>query len=337
MRVFLTGGSGFLGGRITEELVRGGHEVVLSARTPETLSGIPEGVEVVKGDLSDVASMRAAMAGADAVIHTAALVKRWVRDRSLFDRINVEACAELVDLAWDLGVEKVLYCSSFMALGPTPIRSTGDETTAHDGRPRNDYERTKLLSDRRARRRQEKGEKIVVLYPGVIYGPGRLTDGNILADGAIKLLAGKLPGTIGAGDRFQCFSFVDDVARGFLLALEKAEPGSRYVLGGENLRVRDALSIMAEAGGVELPEREIPYGLASWIGKLMRWSAYLTGIEPQLTDEEVEIYKLDWSYSSAKAQQELGYEITPAKEGLTRMVRWLIETGQVPAGRGHGR
>ncbi len=324
MRILLTGGSGFLGGRVAERLRGAGHEVALLARRPAELAG--GGFEVVAGDMIDAASLAAATRGRDAVVHCAALVKRWVRDRSLFDRVNVEGFERLLDSARAAGVTRVLYCSSFIALGPTDGR-IGDEENVHDGRPRNDYERTKLLADRRARERQAAGENLVVLYPGVVYGPGRMTDGNIVASSAKDLLEGKLPGTVGPGDRRQCLTHVEDVAGGFVAALERAAPGSRYVLGGENLTVREAVEIMAAAGGVRAPSRAIPYAVAGMIGRVMRWQAAVTGIEPKLTDEEVEIYRHEWAFSSERAQRDLGYAITPARIGLAEMVSWLVESG----------
>ena len=330
MKVLLTGGTGFLGGRVAETLGAAGHRVALLARRPEAA---PQGdFEVLRGDIEDGTSLAAAVAGREAVVHCAALVKRWVRDRSQFDRVNVEGLDRLLDAAWAAGVRKVVYCSSFIALGPTDGR-IGDEDNEHDGAPRNDYERTKLAADRRARTRQQRGENLVVVYPGVVYGPGRMTDGNILAGVARDLLAGKLPGTVGPGDRRQCLAQVDDVARGFLLALEQAPGGSRYVLGGENLTVRQALGIMAEAGGVKPPSRAIPYGVASLLGRVLRWQAPLTGIEPMMTDGEVAIYRHEWAFSSARAERELGYTVTPAREGLAAMVRWMIDTDPARARR----
>ncbi len=323
MRVLLTGGTGFLGERVAAALRSAGHHVVALARDPDRA---PRDVEVVRGDLLDGESLARAVRGVEAVVHLAALVRRWVRDRSLFDRVNVDASLRLLDLALAAGASRFVYCSSFMALGPTD-GFTGDEETEHPGDPRNDYERTKLAADRRMRQRQAAGDPVVILYPGVVYGPGRMTDGNILAGVARDLLAGRLPGTIGPGDRRQCLAFVEDVARGFSLALARAPAGSRYVLGGENLTVREALEIMAAAGGVPVPGRRIPYGLAKVLGRFFRWRAVLTGIEPMLTDEEVEVYRHEWAYSSARAERELGYAITPAREGLPRMVRWLLDEG----------
>lgn len=328
MRLLLTGGSGFLGGRVTEVLAGAGHQVVLLARHPDRIEATPRGVEIVAGDLTDPASLERALAGSEALVHCAALVKRWVPDRREFDRVNVEATSRLFDLAGKAGVRKILYCSSFMALGPTD-GTIGDERSVHDGGWRNDYERTKVLADRQARERQAAGAPLVILYPGVVYGPGRMTDGNILAGVARDLIKGKLPGMVGPGDRRQCLAFVEDVAFGFRLALERAVPGSRYMLGGENLTVREMLELMAAAAEVAPPRRVIPYGLAAALGKVLRWQASLTGIEPMLTDEEVEIYRREWAYSSAQAESDLGYTVLPAREGIRRMVSWLIETGTV--------
>ncbi len=326
MRVLLTGGTGFLGGKIAEQLAAAGHELTLLARRPADCAHAPDGARIVQGDLLDRASLERALEGADALIHAAALVKRWVPRRTLFDEVNVTSLDVLLDLAFEKGVSKVLYCSSFMALGPTD-GAIGDEDTVHDGHPRNDYERTKHAADMRARARQAAGEALVVLYPGVVYGPGRLTDGNILGGAARDLLRGRMPASIGPGDRKQCLAHVDDVARGFLLALESAAPGSRYVLGGENLTVAEALHILADEGGVRPPRIALPYGVAGLVGKLLRWQAALTRIAPMLTDEEVEVYRHEWAYSSARAERELGYTVTPAEEGLRAMVRWLFEAG----------
>ena len=330
MRVLLTGATGFLGGRVALALADGGHALTLLARRPGALGPLPAGVTAVQGDMLDAASLSRALDGCDALVHCAALVKRWARDRSEFDRVNVEATDRLFDLALERRVVRIVYCSSFIALGPTD-GTTGDEDTVHDGRPRNDYERTKRLSDTHARARQALGEPLVVVYPGVVYGEGRLTDGNILAGAARDLLRGRFPGTVGPGDRRQCLACADDVARGFALALEHARPGSRYVLGGENVTVREVVDLIAAAGGVRAPRRAIPYGVAAVLGRLLRWQAGVTGIAPLLTDEEVEIYRHEWAYSSARAERDLGYTVTPARAGIERMVRWLQDAKLVPA------
>jgi NAD+-dependent farnesol dehydrogenase len=326
MRVLLTGGTGFVGGRVAEALAASGHEVRLLARQPAAAGPLPAGCTAVPGDMLDRGSLQRALAGTDAVVHAAALVRRWVRDPSRFDRVNVDATVALFDLAREAGAGRVVYCSSFMALGPTD-GATGDEDTVHDGRPRNDYERTKCRADRLARARQAAGEPLVVVYPGVVYGPGRLTGGNILAGVARDVMRGRFPGTVGPGDRRQCLACVDDVARGFVLALERAAPGSRYVLGGENVTVARAVELIATAAGMAAPRRRIPYAVAGALGWFLRRLAPWTGKEPILTDGEVEIYRHEWAYSSARAVRDLGYTVTPAADGLGRMVAWLRAGG----------
>lgn len=325
MRVLVTGGGGFLGGRVTLRLLAAGHQPVLLLRRPEALTERPDGVELRTGDVRDRASLEAALAGCDGVIHGAALVKRWVADRRSFDQVNIGGLANLLDAVRAAGVERVVYVSSFFALGPTDGH-VGDEDHLHDGRPRNDYERTKWLADRLARDRIAAGQSLTIAYPGVVYGIGRITDGNIMAQAARDLLRGKLPGTIGPGDRRWCLAQVDDVAAGIESMLTRAAPGSRYLLGGENLTVREALEIVACAAGRAVPRRVIPFGVAGWLGRFLRWRAEWTGAEPFLTDEEVEIYRHEWAFTSARAQRELHYAITPAHDGLSALSRWLLES-----------
>lgn len=323
MKAFVTGGTGFLGGHIVETLVAAGFEVVALARRPEDAERLPTGVRLHVGDVTDLASLERGMEGCGAVFHAAALVKRWARDPREFDRVNIEGLGNVLRAASRAGVRKILYTSSFIALGPTD-GITADED--YEPGPRilhNDYERTKWAADRFARVKAREGEPLVVLYPGVIYGEGRLTDGNIIAQAVKKHLEGKLPGTIGPGDRRQCFTYVKDAAEGHLLAFQKAEYGSRYILGGENRTVRELFSLVEKASGTPPPRRKIPYAIAGMVGLAQRLRAYLTGREPELTDQEVGIYRHEWAYSSERAVRDLGYRMTPLEEGVARMVAWL--------------
>jgi farnesol dehydrogenase len=323
VRVFVTGGTGFLGGHLVERLVSSGFDVTALGRRAEDASRLPAGARIVVGDVTDLGSLERGMEGCGAVFHAAALVKRWTRDPREFDRVNIEGLGNVLRAAARAGVRKILYTSSFIALGPTD-GTIGDED--HDPRPRmlhNDYERTKWAADRFARVKAREGEPLVVLYPGVIYGEGRLTDGNIIAQAVKKHLEGTLPGTIGPGDRRQCFTYVKDAAEGHLLAFQKAEFGSRYILGGENRTVRELFDLVEKASGKPAPKRKIPYAVASLVGRAQRYRAYLTGRAPELTDEEVKIYRREWAYSSDRAIRDLGYRITPLEEGVWRMVAWL--------------
>lgn len=322
MKVLLTGATGFLGGRLAASLAARGHELTCLVRRPQAARELPAGSKLVVGDLTDRELLTAAVRGVESCVHAAAMVKRWAKDRASFDRVNVEGLRAVLDAARDAKLQHVVYVSSFFALGPTDGQ-VGDEAHQHDAEPRNDYERTKWLADQVARGYQSQALPLTIVYPGVIYGIGRITDGNIMAQAIRDLLLGKLPGTIGPGDRRWCLAEVEDVAGAITHLLEAERGGARYLLGGENVTVREALQIAAQAVGIEPPRRQIPYPIAKALGKVLRWRAELFGIEPFLTDEEVEIYRHEWAYSSNRAIQSFGYRITPAQQGITNLTHWL--------------
>src|SRR5262245_40180721 len=171
MRIFLTGGTGYLGGRLLQRLAANGHDVTALVRTQKTAADFPPSVSIIQGTIENPESYKSALAGKDVFVHLAALVKMWVRDRKQFDRVNVEALENAIRNAREAGIPKFIYSSSFIALGPSngkPISESDSRRTDHF---HNDYERTKFLADQVARRFIEEKYPIYVLYPGVIYGP----------------------------------------------------------------------------------------------------------------------------------------------------------------------
>lgn len=330
MKVLVTGGTGFLGRRIVAELAQR-HEVRLLVRPTASRERFPQGVGFAQGDVTDRNSLATAVTGCDAVIHAAALVKILAPPAD-FDRINLGGIENVLRVAEESGsVGKVVYVSSFIALGPTEGGPGGmlDETA--EVRERvwiNDYERTKALADRRARRAIDEGAPLNVVYPGVIYGPGEMTEGNIVVHHVLDLIRRKLPGLIGSPDRRWNYVFVDDVARGVALTLEQAPAGGRYVLGGENVRLGDFYALVEKLTGVAVPKRRIPDGIAKAAGALQKGLAKLTGGTPKLTPDLVEIYRHDWAYRSDRAERELGYSPRPFAQGLAETLAWLKESGQ---------
>ncbi len=328
MKVMVTGVTGFLGGRVALELAQAGHQVVGFCRDASRWSGRPASAAAVTGDVTDRAAVEHAVDGCDAAVHAAALVKIWVRDKSQFNRVNVEGLGYVIEACRGSGV-RLVYTSSFIALGPT------DGTTLDENSPRvdttfhNDYERTKWLGDQLARNAADRDLDLVRVYPGVIFGPGALTHGNHVVQLLLQHARGKLPGMLGQGDLRQCFAFVDDVAAGIVQALERGKAGEGYILGGENRTGVELFDAFHAASGVAPPKRKIPFGVASMIGKVQRWRAELFGIEPELTDEVVGIYRHEWAYRSDKAVAELGYRITPFTEAIGRTVAWLRESGEL--------
>ncbi len=328
MRILLTGANGFFGSHILHQLLENtGHEIAALTR-PGRESSLPADKRVipVTGDITDPSSLRNALKSCGAVVHAAAKVSTWARDRSEFDRVNVDGALGLLRTAGEAGVEKIIYVSSFLALGSSrgvPLDESGPhERDFHF----NDYERTKYRANLEVRELARQGLPVVTLYPVVMYGPGPLTAGNLVSNLVLDHLRGRLPARIGHGRQRWCFVHVEDVARGVKLALELAAPGACYILGGQNASLNEFFSALATASGKPAPRLAMPFGLANMVGAGEEILATLTGRMPQLTRGVVDIFRRDWEFDSSLAARELGYTARPLREGLEQTVRWLQDT-----------
>jgi farnesol dehydrogenase len=251
----------------------------------------------------------------------------WDRDPGRFEAVNVHGLSNVLTAARDGGITRIVYTSSFIALGCTDGH-VADEDWGQPGRVfHNEYERTKAMGDRLARLEASRGAPLVILYPGVIYGPGPVTQGNLVGRMVSDFLAERIPGVLGAGDRRFCYAFVTDVVEGHLLALRKARAGARYILGGENRTLQEVFAELERLTGLPAPKRRIPFAVAEMAGRVQRWRARLTGREPEITDEVVRIYRHEWAYSSRRASEDLGYSITPLSRGLERTLEAVKSGG----------
>lgn len=314
MRVLVTGGTGYLGRAIVLAAARRGHEPVVFARRASA-AGLPG--RAIDADIQDREAVIAAARGCDAMCHTAALVTIWRKDAADFDRVNVGGLQHALDAVREAGLRRLVYTSSFLARPPAgrsaPIAA-------------NDYQRTKVAAESVARRAQAAGAPVVLMYPGVIYGPGVLTEGNLLGRLIADHLAGRLPGLIGA-DRIWSYARVDDVAAAHVAALEHASPASAYELGGENVPQMRPFEWLQAQTGRRLPRR-IPYGLAAMAGRLEVLRARLTGRAPQLTPGTVEIFRHDWPVESVGAVRDLGFRVAPLAEGVAETLASLRTRGR---------
>jgi len=321
--VFVTGGTGYLGASLVAALAAAGEEVVTLVRDPGRAATFPPGVRPVPGDVTDLDSVRRGMIGCDRALHAAAHVRSWDRNPARFEAVNVGGLIHVLQAARDAGLSRVLYTSSFIALGPTDGQVADEDWSLPRRRHHNLYEKTKAMADEVARAEARKGAPLVILYPGVIYGPGPATAGNLVGKTILDFIAGKIPGILGEGDRRFCYAYVGDVVKGHLSALRAARDGERFILGGENRTLREIFQELERITGVGAPRRHIPYGVAKMVGRFHRWRAALTGKEPEITDEVVEIYRHEWAYSSRRAENRLDYRITPLRTGLEATVRGL--------------
>lgn len=308
MKVLVTGGTGYLGSAIVRAIAEAGHEPIVFARRARP----DQRVRTIEGDVRDTRALSRAAQDVDAICHSAALVSLWRRDRTEFDATNVAGLQSALAAARALGIPRVVYTSSFLALPP---RGVPHPLTA------NDYQRTKVAARDIARRAAADGLPVVILYPGVVYGPGPSTEGNLVGRLMADHLSGSLPGVIGA-DRIWSFAFVDDVARAHVAALTHASPAREYVIAGDNAPQRTIFEYLARTRGVALPRR-IPYPLATMAALVEEMRARVTGHPPRLTRGAVEIFRHDWPLDDGGAMAAFAIRPTPLEEGLGRTLAVL--------------
>ena len=305
MRVLLTGGTGYLGRAIATALARGGHDTIVFARsaTRAVRDGLP--ARAIDGDVRDAAALHRAASRCDAICHSAALVSVWRARREEFEAVNVGGLQNALAAAAAHGIRRFVYTSSFLARPPSdsrqPLRG-------------NDYQRTKVAAERVAEAAVERGVPIVRLYPGVVYGPGPATEGNLVGRFIADHLRRRLPGVVGA-DRLWSFAYVDDVARAHVMAIERGMPGAAYEVGGENAPQIRLFEMVRQRTGRPLPRR-IPVSLALVLGGLEELRAAVTGATPLITRGTVDVLRHDWALDSSHAIRDLDYRVTPLETGL---------------------
>jgi farnesol dehydrogenase len=304
MRVLVTGGTGYLGSAIVRALDRAGHQPIVFARRASA-ARLPG--TAVDGDVRDTRAVTAAAADVDAICHTAALVALWRPDPSEFDAINVGGLQSVLSAARERRVPRVVYTSSFLALPPADSPHTLSA---------NHYQRTKVAARDVARRAGSEGVPVVTLYPGVIYGPGPATEGDLVGRLMRDHLARRLPGVVGS-ERLWSFAFVDDVAAAHVSALTNALVAREYAVGGVNAPQRAIYEFLREARGRPLPVN-VPRPIAYAAGALQEMYAALVRRPPLLTRGVVDIFSHDWSLDSTAAESDLGLGITPLTDGLAR-------------------
>ena len=313
MRVLVTGGTGYLGRAVVRAFAAAGHETVVLSRSAKQ-SGVS--TAAVDGDVRDRESVYGAAAGCDAICHLAALVAIWRTRPSDFDEVNVGGLRNVLAVSASRDLPTV-YTSSFLALPPR-------------GRPEplmaNDYQRTKVLAEREASAAARNGARLVRLYPGVLYGPGVRSEGNLVGRLVDDHLRGRLPGIIGADGIWSC-AWVEDVARAHVAAAERAAPGAAYALGGENLPQMQIFAAIETMTGRRRPWR-IPTVAANALGGLEELRARLFRAPPLVTRGAVEIFSHDWPLDSSAAVRDLGYSVRPLVEGIGLLLENRSAEGQ---------
>jgi dihydroflavonol-4-reductase len=326
----LTGGTGFVGAAVARALLARGHAVRALARhgsDRRNLDGLP--LEVVEGDLTDPASLRRAVTGCRFVIHVAADYRIWVPDPAAMLRANVDGTRALFLAALDVGVERIVHCSSVAALGLTGDGTPADETTpVSEEKIVGIYKKSKYRAERAVLELvRTHALPAVIVNPSTPVGPRDIKPtptGKMILDGA----AGRMPAYVDTGLNVV---HVDDVAEGHLLALERGRIGEKYILGSENLSLRALLGMVAAEAGRRPPTVRLPNAALWPLALACEGVARLTGVEPLVTRDHLRMARKKMFFSSAKAKADLGYAPRVAAEAVHDAVAWLRASGRLPA------
>lgn len=327
MRVFVTGATGYIGRALCRRLVADGHQVCALVRSPAKAGPLLEaGVATFAGDITDRASMREGMAGADWVVHAAAQLDLAVPGAEMA-RVNVEGSDNVASLAYKLGVGGLLSISSVAAWGGSPDDGSPADETAPVRRPfPTPYSATKHEGQRAIEEWARRGLRLRTVYPGLVYGPpGKKEGANSLLR---QLLLGRFPALVGA-DRRSSWVFLDDVVEAIERAMTVGQDGRGYLLAGEVVTVRDLARRVAELTGTPAPRREVPVGLARALLALGTPWYRLRGRRPPIPPVQLASLTRHWAFDDRRARTELDWHPRPLGAGLPPTLDYLRqqETG----------
>src|SRR6185312_308560 len=328
MRIFVTGATGFVGSHVARVAAEQGAELRLLTRRTSVTANLPKGAELVQGDLREPAKFAGALRGCDALIHVAADYRLWVPDPAGMYKANVEGTRELLRLAREAGVRRVVYTSSVATMGFRKDASAVDEETpVSEADMIGHYKRSKWLAEQEAIAAARAGQDVVILNPTTPVGAMDVKPtptGRIIVD----FLNKKFPAYVDTG-----LNLVDvgEIARMHLAALERGRFGERYILGGENLTLKQILDRLAALTGLPSPRMRVPHGVAMAFAFFDETvTGKLRGREPRATVEAVRMGKKMMWASSAKAERELGWRVLPVDNALREAVEWFVANGYAP-------
>src|SRR5580658_3125558 len=336
MKVFLTGATGFLGSHVARVLAEQGADLRLLVRPTSSLKnleGLNSGTtkaETPTGDLRDAASLEKAMSGCEVVFHVAADYRLWVQDPAEMYRSNVEGTRAILSAAQKNGVRTVVYTSSVATMGFTGNGHPADEDSPVSLADMiGHYKRSKFMAEQVALDAGRSGMRVVTVNPTTPVGEQDIKPtptGRIIVD----FLKRKFPAYVDTG-----LNLVDvrECARGHVAALEKGRSGERYILGGENLTLKQILDKLGLIAGLPSPKVKLPYFIAYAAGAVDETiSGRLLGREPRATIDAVRMGRKKMFVSCAKAQRELGWTVVPVDDALRRAAHWFQANGYAPRG-----
>ncbi|HEX3354848.1 MAG TPA: hopanoid-associated sugar epimerase [Terriglobales bacterium] len=325
MLAFVTGATGFVGSHVARVLAEQGADLRLLVRPSSELRNIADlKAERATGDLRDPASLKRAVAGCEVVFHVAADYRLWVRDPDEMYRSNVEGTRAILEAARESGVRRVVYTSSVATMGFTNGHLADETSPVSLANMIGPYKRSKFMAEQIAIEAGRSGMDVVVVNPTTPVGECDIKPtptGRIVVD----FLKRKFPAYVDTG-----LNLVDvsECARGHVSALEKGTSGERYILGGENLSLKQILDKLAAITGLPSPRIRVPYALALATGVVDEVvTGYIRKREPRATIDAVRMGRKKMFVSSGKAERELGWKLVPVDDALGRAVSWFRANG----------
>ena len=325
VRVFVTGGTGFIGGEVVRQLRGRGDEVVCLVRNPEKGQKVADlGCQIAAGDLGDERAIREGMSGCDAVIHAAAVYEVGIpaKDRPAMKEANVGGTERVLGAARELKIPKVVYVST-VGIGQTHGKVIDETYEAPEGPFTSCYEQTKWEAHQVAKRLIGEGLPCVIVQPGGVYGPG---DTSSIAELLNQFFAGKLP-LLPFPDLGICLAHVEDTAAGIVLALDRGTPGESYIIAGPKATMREAVEVVANASGRKAPKRALPTPLMKAMIPIGPLVGKMMGQPPNLRELISAADGVTFWASNEKAKRELGFDPRGLEQGFHDM---LAAEGRLP-------
>ena len=325
-KVFVTGGTGFIGANLVQLLVREGYSVRSLVRPTSRLDNLQDlEIEIVAGDLNDP-NLSRQMQGCQALFHCAACYSLWQRDRAAIYQHNVLGTRNVLAAARIAGIDRVIYTSSVAAIGSSKNGEVVNENyQAPLEKLVGDYKKSKFLAEREAINAANRGQDIAIVNPSSPIGPGDIKP-TPTGDIILRFLRRQMPFYVNTG-----LNFIDvrDVARGHLLALEKGKKGDRYILGNENLTLKAFLDKLANITGLTAPQKNVPLWLPASVAWIDENLLAPLGKTPSIPLDGVRMSEQIMYYDASKAVRELGLPQSSITIAIKDAVDWFVSRGYV--------
>lgn len=318
--ILITGGTGFIGVPLVKKLQSLGHHLKLLVRESSNKEPFQNlnNIEYIIGDVRDSESINKATESVDLIYHLAAYTRMWAKNKNIIGDTNIKGTENIAKIALEKNI-RLIYISSFIALGATSVNPVDENYESEDGLYL-DYAKTKCQAKKLIKEYLDKDLNGIIFYPGIVYGPG---DFNIFGQTIFDITRRKFLGCPGKGDSIGSFVYIDDIINGVVSVIDRNDlKGESFILGGVNIEFSDWLDLIAEIAGNKKKPRHFPMSLANLYALLCETKTKLTKKMPYINRPTVKMINHNWALSSEKAIEILGYKITPLREGLEHTIEW---------------